>query len=1164
MRRNGTDVVCSVLDVFTTNVDTTWEPLYVPVTERIPTSGRESMDHSPIGLTWALARGAKRRSFRAPQPLSDVVRRPLPTWLLHDRTFSHLLNSSFEGWLLHRSPGGQGILEFTDLVYQLGMDFLRGHLVEAVTPRHRLEVTLKMLQHIDFHADFRISLDLMQKWCTIYPDLSNKIRIVVDLDRPGTCSSDLESRNNLRQHARDLAAQIASEVQTDTGATDTGSFLTHKRTGQLLHRLKLLRPQHKMPGCERLWDGEAYTDDPERMAGIIKAAALERQGQDNSDADAGQDLLDSWPMDLSRCRTTVHNVEIIELILGTGSNKQPGPDGVAAEFYKRFAKPLAPVFQECWDELLNAQYSAPDHLGVRKWLVTPKIPKPTTTDKLRDLELLNVSRKILARIANRVLDEQFKTQLHPSQQAFFSSGDITRNLVMLQSTFRDYHQVLKQLLLLLSLDCSKAYNHTAWRWLRRCLAASKLPLPLQRLILSFLPGMVYLVFQGAVTEGIQYGSGLAIGCPLSCYLFLLIVDPLLHQLSATPGVVGLSAFADDWTVCCDGLATLYRIRPLLQNFEAASGQRVNIPKSGIIPTRTLTQAEALCCRIFWGQIQILLRARILGLWFGPEVTIEDQYRGPLDKFAQALAEFSSIRVRLSFAMRIAVVNTFFVSLFSFVNRLFFMPEAILQSIETRILSFLSRVPFARLGIFAHLKRLYGINAETRDLRLSNIAAVLSTYVCNPRNTSHLHNSLLRIFNAHPGHRFGRPAAHLEHPACSWQCAREYFLERVGDCPSAVYAKTLPCAFRRAHLDVQLPPIQSILYKVLQKHETPMWRTYLCNRIQDKGWNSASFRQGFDKCPRAATQAQRWTLFRIHLNGLMTSTRVHAALPAVAVIPCPLCGGPDSAEHLLHCPATQAAFNIAAGALPPHIHQTASWSQLFFQSPVHDDVFTFTIALFSAAWSCRGAVLRGYECRGEPAEARRANRAACIARALDHPGLLSGNSASSAERRAARIQPPPQRPSHAALSRTDGGFGLNSWDAQLTGVWGAAWWAAGVDPSTPATATAAGICPDPSSNNIAEYFGFREALRRALRILPPSLVFELDSMLIVMQMSGRWGCHRRHLRDLLAECYDLGEQLTQAGCAWSIRHIYREFNQVADRLAGDCLRNAANARASPSW
>ena len=96
-----------------------------------------------------------------PRPIS--LDHPLPTWLLHDRTFSYLLSSSVEGWLLHRSPGGKGILEFTDLVYQLGMDFLRGHLVEAVTPRHRLEVTLKMLQHIDFHADFRISLDLIPK-----------------------------------------------------------------------------------------------------------------------------------------------------------------------------------------------------------------------------------------------------------------------------------------------------------------------------------------------------------------------------------------------------------------------------------------------------------------------------------------------------------------------------------------------------------------------------------------------------------------------------------------------------------------------------------------------------------------------------------------------------------------------------------------------------------------------------------------------------------------------------------------------------------------------------------------------------------------------------------------------------------------------------------------
>ena len=69
-------------------------------------------------------------------------------------------------------------------------------------------------------------------------------------------------------------------------------------------------------------------------------------------------------------------------------------------------------------------------------------------------------------MVNRVLDEQFRTRLHPAQQAFITSKDISRNLVMLQSTFRDtfrdyQHILTDELLLVLSLDCSKAYNHTA-------------------------------------------------------------------------------------------------------------------------------------------------------------------------------------------------------------------------------------------------------------------------------------------------------------------------------------------------------------------------------------------------------------------------------------------------------------------------------------------------------------------------------------------------------------------------------------------------------------------------------------------------------------------------------------------------------------------------------
>ena len=117
----------------------------------------------------------------------------------------------------------------------------------------------------------------------------------------------------------------------------------------------------------------------------------------------------------------------------------------------------------------------------------PKAANVRTTDKLRDLEMANVVRKTLARMTSRAFDEVFCSHLCSAQQPFYSSGDTSRNLVMLHTLFRDYqHLFPHDLLVLLSLDCSKAYNRVGWSWLRRCLAASRLPEPLQRLLLALL------------------------------------------------------------------------------------------------------------------------------------------------------------------------------------------------------------------------------------------------------------------------------------------------------------------------------------------------------------------------------------------------------------------------------------------------------------------------------------------------------------------------------------------------------------------------------------------------------------------------------------------------------------------------------------------------------
>ena len=76
---------------------------------------------------------------------------------------------------------------------------------------------------------------------------------------------------------------------------------------------------------------------------------------------------------------------------------------------------------EGWQELLSGTYPTLEHLGRRKWTVLPKIASARTIDKLHDLEMTNVVRRTLARMANRVLDELFSAGgLHQAQQAFFS------------------------------------------------------------------------------------------------------------------------------------------------------------------------------------------------------------------------------------------------------------------------------------------------------------------------------------------------------------------------------------------------------------------------------------------------------------------------------------------------------------------------------------------------------------------------------------------------------------------------------------------------------------------------------------------------------------------------------------------------------------------------
>jgi ribonuclease HI len=100
--------------------------------------------------------------------------------------------------------------------------------------------------------------------------------------------------------------------------------------------------------------------------------------------------------------------------------------------------------------------------------------------------------------------------------------------------------------------------------------------------------------------------------------------------------------------------------------------------------------------------------------------------------------------------------------------------------------------------------------------------------------------------------------------------------------------------------------------------------------------------------------------------------------------------------------------------------------------------------------------------------------------------------------------------------------------------------------------AAGDAIGIATNNVAEYRGLIEGLRRALELGIRQLTVQGDSKLVIEQMKGAWKVRAEGLRALHGEARELARRFT------SIRfvHVARAGNSEADRLANLAMDEAA--------
>lgn len=88
----------------------------------------------------------------------------------------------------------------------------------------------------------------------------------------------------------------------------------------------------------------------------------------------------------------------------------------------------------------------------------------------------------------------------------------------------------------------------------------------------------------------------------------------------------------------------------------------------------------------------------------------------------------------------------------------------------------------------------------------------------------------------------------------------------------------------------------------------------------------------------------------------------------------------------------------------------------------------------------------------------------------------------------------------------------------------------------------------ATNNVAEYQALRLTLERAVEMDIKNADVFMDSKLVVEQVMGRWQIKNQHLREINELILDLIDNFDSI----TFTHIYRNFNQHADRLANEAI------------